>query len=34
MGALCRNRNFSHQPPQDLGNLKVQKVRSMKRFAA
>ena len=34
IGALCRNFNFPHEPPENLRHLKIQKVRSMKRFAA
>ena len=33
IGTRSRNRPFPHQSPQDLRHLKVEKVRSMKRFA-
>ena len=32
IGAICRNRSFPHQTPQYLGDLKIQKMRSMQRF--
>lgn len=34
IGALRGNRSFPHEPPQDLRNLKVEKVRSVEGFAA
>ena len=34
IGALGGNRGFPHQSPQDLRHLNVEKVRSVKGFAA
>ncbi len=32
LGTLCGNRSFPHQPPQHLGDLKIEEMRSMHGF--